>query len=447
MKSKSFLVIILLGVSLIFSALPATIGQTTQVCEQCGMTVNDVSLAHFKVVDSNGNLHYAECMMCALKLLIKYDSLNITTNCDWYGPSSIITVIAKQHGSATSVNPPTAMVIAGGGCAKNRIVYNQTAVNAILANNGTSDYLAAIQKYVNGMNGTLVTVPNNSTVMSVAQAALQFGGGTPSPSPSSSPAPSLSPEPTASPYPSPSYSPVPTSTSLITPNSSPTSTPMITSSPEGSPKETQRPDVSTSPIQSPNSQTNTTTAPTPSFSPIRIETQTCEACGMEVNPAAQERYLITDGTGKVHYAECFMCALNLIKNYDQLHIVTSCDWYGPNYTITIDASQFGKVVAVSPTTAIFLNGGSCVINRAAYNQTAANELLTNGFSQYTLPNQQYALPSSTTFATVKDAVMKFSQNSPAQVGPASTSILILVAAIGIAVIAFSIVAFRKLKKQ
>ena len=422
-------------------------GNGNQICEQCGMTTVADSQAYLKVEDSNGTIHYVECIMCALKLLnnTKYDQLNITTYCDWYGPNSTITIIAKQHGNIVSTIPQTALdnarIVSGGSCTKNRVAYNQTAVEALIAN-GYSNYTTMMLR---------TALPSNSTIMTIAQAALKFGAGITSPNPS--PSPSLSPTPQISE--TPPLTPTPTTSPIAT---SPSETPHPSSTPEVSSAPTQRPETSASPSPSavittkptetsfPTESPTLTVAPTQTSSTNILVTQTCEACGMDVSPAAQERYLINDGTGKIHYAECFMCALNLIKNYDQVHIVTSCDWYGPTYIITVDSSQFGKIVTVSPTTAIFLNGGSCVVNRAAYNKTAADELTRNGFSQYTLPNQQYALPSSTTAMTVKDAAIKFSQNSTIQNRSTSSTVLIFVAIVGIAVIVLSIVAFKKLRK-
>ena len=173
--------------------------------------------------------------------------------------------------------------------------------------------------------------------------------------------------------------------------------------------------------------------------------QICELCGMTVSLEAQARYLATDGTGTVHYVECFMCALNLVKEYSQVHIVTSCDWYGPGYAITVDSKNFGKEVTVDPSTAMFLNGGSCVINRAAYNQTAADMLLANGYSQFTLSDQHYALPSNTKVASVLNAALAYGGTSTTAEPPQTNTVLIAVAAIGAAVIAGSFLAFKKLK--
>lgn len=168
---------------------------------------------------------------------------------------------------------------------------------------------------------------------------------------------------------------------------------------------------------------------------------------MDVTAESQTRYRVTDGNGNVHYVECFMCALQLVNDYENLHIETFCDWYGPNYPIAIDTTNYGNTVTVSPTTAIYIKGGSCVTARAAYNQTAADALMANGFSQYTSPEQQYALPQGTTVELTKNAVLTIAQNSPTKTeqGATNTTTLIAVAAIGIAIIAIAVVAFKKLK--
>ena len=62
---------------------------------------------------------------------------------------------------------------------------------------------------------------------------------------------------------------------------------------------------------------------------------------MDVTSESQVRYRVTDGNGKAHYVECYMCALQLINDYESLHIETYCDWYGPNYPITVDTSNYG----------------------------------------------------------------------------------------------------------
>jgi hypothetical protein len=167
---------------------------------------------------------------------------------------------------------------------------------------------------------------------------------------------------------------------------------------------------------------------------------------MEVTSESQVRYRVTDGNGEAHYVECFMCAMQLINDYDSLHIETYCDWYGPNYPITVDTTNYGEAVTVSPSTAIYLRGGSCVTARAAYNQTAADNLLANGFSQYTSPEQLYALPSNTEVKQVAEAVETW-YSQPKTTNTPASMMLVLVAGIGVTVIVVSILAYQKLSSS
>ncbi len=362
-------------------------GGATSACEQCGMTVDVTGQARFKIFDATGTLHIACCPVCALRLQRTYNNLNITAFCDYYGPNYPITIIAKNNGTDVTVNPPDALIITAGGCTKNRIVYNSSAADDLLAtsNNGTSKWLSPLSND---------TANANPIRLGVAQAALINGVGLPSPTPTPSPTPSISP----------SVSP---STS---PSTSPTATP--TYSPE----------------------------PTATTGDI-LE---CEACGMDVTPESQTRYMVSDGAGKIHYVECFMCAMQLINDYETLHVETYCDWYGPNYPITIDTSNFGQTVSVSPSTAIYMRGGSCVTARAAYNKTAADNLLANGFSQYTSPEQQYALPSSTQVKLVNEAINTWYAQADTTAAPTSL-IFVLFLVVGVAVIGGLIIAYKKLK--
>jgi hypothetical protein len=191
-----------------------------------------------------------------------------------------------------------------------------------------------------------------------------------------------------------------------------------------------------------------TSTPSATQQPTNVATQTCETCGMDVTAESQARYKVTDGNGNVHYVECFMCALQLVNDYETLHIKTYCDWYGPNYPVTIDTTNYGNTVTVNPTTATYIRGGSCVTARAAYNQTAVDALMASGFSQYTSPEQRYALPSDSMVTLVKDAVLNIAQNSPTKdaQGGQNTTVLLAVAAAGIAFIAIAVVAFKKLKR-
>ena len=311
------------------------------------------------------------------------------------GPSYPITIISRNNGTDVTVNPSTALIIAAGSCTKNRIVYDSSAADVLLAppNNGTSKYLSQLSND---------TVAANATRLTITQAALINGIGLPTPSPSPSPTASPSAAPTATLNPTPS--PSPSTSALHTPTLSP--------------------------------------KPTATIGAI-FE---CEACGMDVTSESQVRYRVTDGNGESHYVECFMCAMQLINDYESLHIETYCDWYGPNYPITVDTSNYGATITVSPSTAIYLRGGSCVTARAAYNQTAADNLLANGFSQYTSPEQLYALPSNTEVKQVTEAVKTWYSQPKTTAAPASL-ILVLVAGIGVTVIAVSILAYKKLSSS
>jgi hypothetical protein len=387
---------ILIISALLFSGIAAlTYGQMpTQTCEACGMMVAADAQAHLKVVDSTGTTHYVDCLKCALRLLKTYGELNVTATCDWNGPAFVIGINLKNYTdghyvNSTVVNPTSALFI-DGGCTKNRVVYNQAAADALLSNNGTSQYMTMMQN---------VTIPSNATVLTIPQAATMYAF-VASPDPTPTPTPT---QPT-----SPTFTPTPTA------KSSPSATPTKTSTPTATP------------------------------TPTAVTTQTCETCGMDVPANAQAKYTITDGNGTVHYAECYMCALQLVNKYDQVNITSYCDWYGPDYIVTVQSSQYGKAVNVTPSTAMFLNGGSCVINRVAYNQTATDALLANGFSMYTLPEQHYDLPSGTNVTTVTQEALTLAKNTTDQT-PTLPYPIIIVAFAGIAIIALSFVAYKKLK--
>jgi len=359
-----------------------------QPCETCTMTVGSDAQAHLKVFDSTGKIHYADCLVCAFKMLRTYGELTITVTCDWNGPDYPITIRLQNFTNGGYVNntvfyPSTALFI-DGGCAKNRVVYDQVAADALLSHNGVSQYVVMMQN---------ITIPSNSTVMTIQLAAQKYA---------------------------------------------------FVSTPDLTPTPTPAPTITPAPIVSPNPTTTTkpTQIPTPTSTPNIITAKTCNVCGMDVTSADQVKYKIVDGNGTVHYAECYMCALDLVKKYDKLTITSYCDWYGPNYTVTVESQQFGKEVKVSPSTAMFLNGGSCVINRVAYNQTAADALLAGGFSKYSLPEQHYDLPNETNVTTVNQAALALTKNTANQtpIGP-----LIIGALAGVAIIALSVIAYKKLK--
>lgn len=172
----------------------------------------------------------------------------------------------------------------------------------------------------------------------------------------------------------------------------------------------------------------------------------CESCPMTVSAEAKEHLKVTDGNGAIHYACCIGCALKTLKTYDTLAIETYCDWYGPDYPIIAEFSQHGNVSSVDPATALLLMGGGCTGNRVAYNQTAADALLANGFSEHTMMMMQQVLPANTNVTTIPKRAMTFAITTE-DAAPQSSYLLPAVLAIaGIVVIAGAIIAYRKLKR-
>jgi hypothetical protein len=167
---------------------------------------------------------------------------------------------------------------------------------------------------------------------------------------------------------------------------------------------------------------------------------------MMVNAEAQNHLIVYDGEGNRHYVECIGCALKLLKTCDTLHIETYCDWYGPDYKIVVEITGNGTTTIVDPSTATTLIGGGCTGNRVAYNQTAADALLANGFSQYTMTMMQQALPANTNMTTITARALTFAGNQEEQPAPQSPLLWILLAAVGIVVIVVSVIAFKKIKQ-
>jgi hypothetical protein len=134
-------------------------GGVTVPCDQCGMNVDTVGQARFSV-RHNGNLHPACCPVCALKMLKTYGQLNITSFCDYYGPSAPITITSKNFGADTTVTPSTALVIVGGSCTKNRLVSSSATADLLLAspNNGTSSWLSPLSNATVASNATRLSV-------------------------------------------------------------------------------------------------------------------------------------------------------------------------------------------------------------------------------------------------------------------------------------------------
>jgi hypothetical protein len=175
------------------------------------------------------------------------------------------------------------------------------------------------------------------------------------------------------------------------------------------------------------------------------QTQTCETCPMQVGADAQQHFTVYDGDGTRHWVECIGCALKLLKTYDTIHIETYCDWYGPDYPVVAEISQQGAVTTVNPSTAVILMGGGCTANRVAYNQTAADELLANGYSEYTMMMMQQALPANTNVTTIQKRALTFAATSE-EAAPQSYLLPAVIAVVGIVVIAGAIVAYKKVKR-
>ena len=175
------------------------------------------------------------------------------------------------------------------------------------------------------------------------------------------------------------------------------------------------------------------------------QTQTCETCPMEVGADAQQHFAVYDGDGTKHWVECIGCSLKLLKTYDTIRIETYCDWYGPDYPVVAEISQQGAVTTVNPSTAVILMGGGCTANRVAYNQTAADELLANGYSAYTMMMMQQALPANTNVTTIQKRALTFAATSE-EAAPQSYLLPAVIAVVGIVVIAGAIVAYKKVKR-
>ncbi len=167
---------------------------------------------------------------------------------------------------------------------------------------------------------------------------------------------------------------------------------------------------------------------------------------MTVGTEAKEHLKITDGGDTVHYACCIGCALKILKNYDTLRIETFCDWYGPDYPILAQLSQHGNLSDINPTTALLLIGGGCTGNRVAYNQTAADALLAEGFSEYTMTMMQQPLPANTNTTSISTRAMMFAITSD-EGSTLSYELPVTLAIVGIIVIAGALVAYKKFSRK
>jgi len=179
----------------------------------------------------------------------------------------------------------------------------------------------------------------------------------------------------------------------------------------------------------------------------------CPACGMLITPEMDEHFEIYDGDGNQVYACCIGCVFRLldpVRGWDELHIKTFCDWYGPDYPITIDAYDHGQRVEFTPDTVKALIGakvtGSCASNRIAYNQTAVEALLENGYHpENTMTFQHCALPEQGAFpiASPSKVAPVLAEAPGIAYVPPSPLLPISFAIIGVVVLVAAIVAYRK----
>jgi hypothetical protein len=81
----------------------------------------------------------------------------------------------------------------------------------------------------------------------------------------------------------------------------------------------------------------------------------------------------------------------------------------------------------------------------AYNQTAADALLANGFSQYTMMMMQQPLPANTNVTTIDKKALTFALTDTTTEPPESPLAPILFGVVAVAVVVVSIVAYKKIK--
>ncbi len=177
----------------------------------------------------------------------------------------------------------------------------------------------------------------------------------------------------------------------------------------------------------------------------------CPACGMLITPEIDEHFNIRDDLGNRLHACCPGCALRLldpVRGWRNLHIETYCDYYGPKHRIVIDAKDHGAVVTVNPSTARILLGGKvvkgCVNNRIAYNSTAVEGLLREGYTKYTMSWMQVKLPEGTPVMPVDKLAPTIAKDMGIQYVPPSPAMIAGIAIVGIVILVASIVAYRKL---
>ncbi len=178
-------------------------------------------------------------------------------------------------------------------------------------------------------------------------------------------------------------------------------------------------------------------------------TPRCEACGMLITPEMDRNIVMIDvDTGQRVWTCCPGCMLRSVAAHPNVNITALDSWYGtsaPSIQIII---RNGSVVSVTPDTARILLGTkvvqSCANNRIAINQTSIDLLLANGWN----PNNPLAvfknpLPNGTPVVTVAGALPGLMQKGISYVPPSMTFIG-GIALVGILVLVFGLVAWKKL---
>ena len=182
----------------------------------------------------------------------------------------------------------------------------------------------------------------------------------------------------------------------------------------------------------------------------QLATETrCEACGMIVTPEIKEHIKIVDGSSVTHYACCQGCMLRLLDpktGFSTLHIETFCDYYGSGYKITIDATLNGNKTITTPSTAVILLGtkvvASCANNRIAYNQTAAETLIRDGYSSNTMSWQKNPLPQGTPIMSVAMTAKAMAQKGISYTPP-SLMVPIILTSFGVIILVVSGVVLKR----
>jgi len=172
---------------------------------------------------------------------------------------------------------------------------------------------------------------------------------------------------------------------------------------------------------------------------------------MIITSDMKEHIFITDSQSNRIYACCQACMLRIldpVKGYDQIHIETFCDWYGPEFKIIIETRNHGNSTVVNPDTALLLLGAmvvpGCSNTRIAYNQTAAEMLLMDGYSKHTMIHQRNELPEGTPIKTIPSAATMLSTRVGITYIAPKPWLVIALTVIGIIVLAESFVAYKSL---